>query len=68
MDFPIQKTNYDYKISQISPKTKIENISNLKKDFFDPSTQSPPNDFLLNLMKRMNNVKHKNELLGKNIQ
>ena len=68
MDFPIHKPNLEYKVSQLSPKIKNENSCNLKKDFFDPFSQSPPNEFLLNLMKRMNNIKNKNELLGKNTQ
>lgn len=61
MDFPINKPNLEYQRPQLSPKINIENNCNLKKDFFDPFSQSPPNEFLLNLMKRMNNIKNKNK-------
>jgi len=34
---------------------QLENVYSEKENFFDPSKQSPPNDFLLKLQKRMMN-------------
>ena len=58
MEYKNIKSEQD-KLSPIKPiKNKpISDIYDSKKDLFDPSNASPPNEFIMKLIKRMENFK-----------
>ncbi len=57
MEIAIPTSKYEINIpsikSNFSPKKELTCIYGYKKDFFDPSNASPPDNFMRNLMKRM---------------
>ena len=62
MEIAIPTSYYEIKIPSIksttSPTKELSCIYGYKKDFFDPSNSSPPDDFMKKLMKRMENTKN----------
>lgn len=61
MEIVIPIYDHDQKLIQAkisSPEKNLSCIYTYKKDFFDPTNSSPPDEFLAKLIKRVESVKN----------